>query len=121
MQARKDLQKYRDGPADTCAHGLSSVVDRPKRSAKRNTDEANERQAYERADKNPFFWRPSVKRLSDKWLTKPAFVLLVPTSDDAARAQGTRRGGAPSHGDGHVSTKKHAETSKSIPRIKHPS
>jgi len=81
MQAHKELERYRDGSADTCAHGLSSVVDMPKRSAKRNTDEANARPAYERADENPFVWRPSVERLPDKRLTKPAFVWLVPTSD----------------------------------------
>jgi len=81
MQAHKNLQKYTDGSADTCAHGLYSVVDKPKRSAKRNTDEANARQAYERADKNPFVWRPSVKRLPDKRHTKQAFVWWVPTSD----------------------------------------
>jgi len=90
MQAHKDLERYRDGSADTCAHGLSSLVDMPKRSAKHNTDEANARQAYERADENPFVWRPSFKRLPDERLTKLAFVRLVPTSDDG-RAGGTDR------------------------------
>jgi len=69
MQAHKDLEKYRNRSADTC---LSSVVDMPKQSAKRNTDEANARQAYKRADENPLVWRPSVKRLPDERLTKPA-------------------------------------------------
>mgnify|MGYP000323889712 CR=1 FL=1 len=76
-------EQYRDGSADVCAHGLSSVVDMPTRSAKRNTDGANARQAYERADENPLVWRPSVKRLPEVKLTKPAIGWLVPTSDDA--------------------------------------
>jgi len=33
-------------------------------------------------DETPFVWRPSVKRLPDERLTKPAFVWSVPTSDD---------------------------------------
>jgi len=60
----------------------------PKHSATRNTDGANARAAYERADENPFVWRPFVKRLPDEKLTTPAFVWLVPTTDEWVRAGG---------------------------------
>jgi len=78
MQAHNHLEKYRDESADTCAHGLSSVVDMLKLSAKRNTDETNAPQAYERAGGSPFVWQPSDKCLLDERPAKPAFVWLVP-------------------------------------------
>ena len=49
-------------------------------------------------DESPFFWRPSVKRLPDKILTKLVFVRWVPTSDEEAATHG-RRGRGLSGGD----------------------